>query len=231
MSELGKIIIITGSTGSGKTTTCNEFVAQMDDLWLHFGIDLFLGSVVPRKFVDGGPRSDDGVHMVPDDLNNPKGAWHMDMGRYGISMIKTFHRMAVAAVRSGQNVVLDHIATLDPPLLHDCVDCFRGLPVFFVGLHPPAEIIPRRIDERLETIVASLGREHAVRNSENKKLVAKYLYDRIFAHDVFDLVIDSNLHSPTEVVEIIASKMGDGHGKAFLELASRMDRGLAPFGQ
>ena len=229
MPEIGKIVIITGSTGSGKTTTCKEFVGQMDDLWLHFGIDLFLGTVVPRKFVDGGPRSDDGVHMRPDDPARPDGPWHMDMGRYGMAMVRTFHRMAVAAVRSGQNVVLDHIATLDPPLLQDCVACFRDLPVFFVGLRPPPEVIPRRIDERLEQIVAAMGRDHAVRNSENKKRVARFLFDRIFAHDLFDMVIDTDRHSPGEVVRLIAGGMGEGRGTAFGELASRLDRRLAPF--
>lgn len=229
MSTLGKIVIITGSTGSGKSTTCAEFVTKIDELWLHFGVDLFLGKIVPRQFIDGGPRANDGVHMVPDDPGAPHGPLHMEMGRYGMSMIKTFHRMAVAAVRSGQNVVLDHIVTLDPPLLQDCVDCFRDLPVFFVGLRPPAEVIPKRLDERLPTIIASLGREHAIRNSENKKAVAKYLYKQIFMHDHFDLIIDTDLHKPAEVVEIIASKMGDGRGTAFPELAQRMDRRRAPF--
>jgi chloramphenicol 3-O-phosphotransferase len=229
MSELGKIVIVTGSTGSGKSTTCKEFVAQMDDLWLHFGIDLFLGSVVPRKFVDGGPRSDEGVHMAPDNAGEPDGPWHMDMGRFGLSMVMAFHRMAVAAVRSGQNVVLDHIASIDPPLLQDCVNCFRQLPVFFVGLRPPAEVIPKRLDARLEAVVAAIGREHAVRNSENKKRVARYLHEQIFAHDIFDLVIDTNAHAPAEVVKIIAAEMGDGRGKAFEDLASRIDNRLAPF--
>jgi chloramphenicol 3-O-phosphotransferase len=229
VSEVGKIIIITGSTGSGKSTTCAEFVTKMDDLWLHFGVDLFLGKIVPRQFIDGGPRANDGVHMVPDDPGALHGPLHMDMGRYGMSMIRTFHRMAVAAVRSGQNVVLDHITTLDPPLLHDCVDCFRNLPVFFVGLRPPAEVIPKRLDERLNTVIASLGREHAVRNSENKKAVAKYLCEQIFVHDQFDLIIDTDLHKPAEVVEIIVSSMGDGWGTAFPELAQRMQLRLAPF--
>jgi len=204
-------------------------VARMDELWLHFGIDLFLGTVVPRKFVDGGPRCHEGVHMVPDDPDDPGGTWHMDMGCYGMSMIATFHRMAAAAVRSGQNVVLDHIATLDPPLLQDCITCFVDLPVFFVGLRPPAEIIPKRIDERLDSIVATIGREHAVRNSENKKRVAQHLHERIFAHNIFDLIIDTHRHSPAEVVALIAAAMGDGQGQAFPELSRKLAHKLAPF--
>ena len=60
----GKLLLITGTTGSGKTTTCKEFVARQDELWLHFGADQFLGGVMPRKFVDGGPRAHEGRHLL-----------------------------------------------------------------------------------------------------------------------------------------------------------------------
>lgn len=229
MVELGRALVVTGSTGSGKTTTCKEFVARMDELWLHFGVDLFLGSVVPRKFVDGGPRCEEGVHMEPDDPARPDGPRHMVLGRYGPQMIGTFHQMAAAAVRAGQNVVLDHVTTLDPPLLADCVRALRGLPVFFVALKPPAEIIPGRIDARLESVAALLGREQAVRTNENTKLISRYMERQIFAHDLFDLVVDTHAHGPEEVVRLIAKAMQSRPGRAFTDLAERLDAGAAPF--
>lgn len=219
--ETGKILLLTGSTGAGKTTTCNLLVDKLDGLWLHFGIDLVLGKLVPRKFIDGGRCSEEGVHSVPDDPDEPDGPWHMDMGRYGLPVIRSFHRMAAAAVKSGQNLVIDHIATVDPPILQDCVEVFAGLPVYFVALKPPPEVSPRRIDERLETLVPTLGREHAVRNSEAKKRVARWLYGQIFAHDSFDLVIDTDLHGPEAVAEQIIAEMGECRGTAFRKLESR----------
>lgn len=226
----GKIVIITGSTGAGKSTTCGEFVAQQDDLWLHFGVDLFFGKLVPRKFIDGGgSRSGDGLYTAPVDLADPDGQWHMALGPLGAGMMHSFHRMVAEAARSGQNVVLDHIAMVDPPVLADCIACLADLPVFFVALKPPVEVIPKRIDERLESIVATLGREHAVKNSENKKKVARFIYDRIFAHDCFDLVIDTDRHAPAEVARKIGDAMGDCLGQSFPELARRLENGLAPF--
>ncbi len=215
----GRIVLLTGSTGAGKTTTCNLLVDRLEGFWLHFGIDLFLGRVVARKYVDGGRCSHEGVHGAPDNPADPDGPWHLDMGRYGLDAIRSFHRMAAAAVRSGQNLVIDHIATVDPPVLQDCVEVFADLPVYFVALKPPPEVSPRRIDARLESIVASLGREHAVRNSEAKKRVARSLYRQIFAHDVFDLEIDTDRHAPDAVVEQIMTAIGDCRGSAFPQLA------------
>jgi len=221
MGRPGKVLILTGSTGAGKTTTCNLLVDRLEGLWLHFGIDLMLGKVVPRKFVDGGRCSDQGVHGAPDDPNDPDGPWHLDMGVHGLPVIRSFHRMAAAAVRDGQNLVIDHIATVEPPILQDCVNVFAGLPVFFVALKPPPEVSPHRLDERLESIVATLGREHAVRNSEAKKRVAISLYEHIFAHDLFDLVIDTDRFGPDAVTDLIVANMGDCQGAAFPKLLRR----------
>jgi chloramphenicol 3-O-phosphotransferase len=225
----GRALVVTGSTGSGKTTTCKAFVDAMDELWLHFGVDLFLGSVVPRKFVDGGPRCDEGVHMVPDDPARPDGPRHMALGGHGREMIRTFHQMTAAAVRAGRNVVLDHVTTIDPPILQDCVETLRGLPVFFVALRPPAEVIPQRIDARLDSVIATLGREHALRTNENTKLISQYMARQIFSHDLFDLVVDTEAHPPGEVVRIIAEALQARPGRAFAELAQRLEARQAPF--
>jgi chloramphenicol 3-O-phosphotransferase len=219
----GKTLIITGSTGAGKSTTCSLLVDRLEGLWLHFGIDLMLGKVMPRKFIDGGRCSEQGVHGAPDDPGNPDGPWHLDMGVHGLPVIHSFHRMAAAAVRSGQNLVIDHIATAEPPILQDCVEVFADLPVFFVALKPPPEVSPRRLDERLESIVATLGREHAVRNSEAKKRVAQSLYEDIFAHELFDLVIDTDRHDPDAVTSRIIAGIGACQGTAFPRLKRKFD--------
>ncbi|MDE2406018.1 MAG: hypothetical protein KGM17_15210 [Sphingomonadales bacterium] len=228
-SETGQALVITGTTGSGKTTTSGRFVAGMDALWLHFGVDLFMGKVVPRQFVDGGPRDHEGLHMVPDDPANPEGGRHMVLGHLGPQMLRTFHRMAAEGVRQGARIVLDHVCTFDPPLLADLLDAFRGLPVTFVCLKPAPEVVPARIDARLPSIVAALGEEHGRRANDNTRLVSQYMAREIYAHDCFDLVVDTGLHPPAAVVRQIAARLAAGPGTAFAELTRRLDAGEAPF--
>ncbi len=224
----GQLLIITGTTGSGKTTTCKSFVDLADELWLHFGADQFLGGVIPRKFVDGGARCDEGLRKVLDDPANPDGPRHLELGPYGARMIDAFHAMVAAGVRSGANIVMDHITTLDPPLLQSCIRHFRDLPVHFVALKPPLSVTPERLDNRLDKIVSALDRTQAAIANANTKRLAEYLYREIFAHDLFDRVIDSQAHDPIEVATMITETIGQP-GRAFAELARRLDQGAAPF--
>lgn len=221
MSQPGQLIIVTGTTGSGKTTTCSEFVAAQDDLWLHFGVDLFLGKAVPRKFVDGGPRSHEGVHMAPDDPGQPEGPAHLDLGIYGAGLMHTLNAMAATAVRSGQKVIMDHITTIDPPLLQDMVACLHDVPVLFVALKPDPGLLQKRIDARLPEIIHSMGVEHGTRVNEGTKRVSRYMFSQIFSHDCFDLVIDTGTLSPPEVVAAIERRLGEGPGDALATLARR----------
>lgn len=219
---MSQIVIVTGTTGSGKTTTCREFVNQADDLWLHFGADIFLGSLISRKFVDGGARSEEGVHMTPDDPADPEGPAHLSLGTHGAGMIATLHEMAAAAVRNGQPVVMDHVTTVSPPILQDCVARLKTLPVLFVALRPPQEMLAERIRGRLAEVEKVLGKEHAAKNNAGTRRASEFVAREIFRHDCFDLEIDSGALSPEQVVRKILDRLESGPpGDAFQRLAEK----------
>lgn len=223
MGRMGQILVITGATGSGKTTTCRELCAAMEEPWYHFGADLFLGTITPRKFVDGGPRCTEGFHFVPDNPDDPEGPAHLELGRYGAAMVRTMHEMAAAAVRAGQNVVMDHVTTVDPPILQDCLARFRGLPVLFVGLQLADRLRSERIDARLDEVIRILGPEHGAIANARARRVSNFMYGQIFSHDCFDLLVDTGTHSPSEVVAAISVRLAQGAGSAFEELARQWD--------
>ena len=43
----GQIVIVNGTSGSGKSSTCERFAHQRDDFWLLFGIDHFIAGSFP----------------------------------------------------------------------------------------------------------------------------------------------------------------------------------------
>jgi chloramphenicol 3-O-phosphotransferase len=210
VQALTRLVIVTGTTGSGKTTTCKEFVAQAGELWLHFGVDTMLGTLVPRKFVDGGPRGEEGIHMAPIDPSDPDGSAHMRFGKYGAGLIDTYHRMLRAAVDNGQRVIIDHVATTEPPILSNLVTRFHDTQTLFVALKPQQDILRTRIEGRIAEVEKVLGKEHAARNNAGTRRASEFIAREIFRHDCFDMVLDTGVLSPPEAARAILNRAENG---------------------
>ena len=227
----GQLILVTGTSGAGKTTSCREFALAADDLWLHFSVDLFYGTLVPRQYVDGGPKCTQGLHVTPDDPANPDGPRHLELGPDGPAMTRAFHEMIAAAVRSGTNVIVDHILTQHPPFLQDCLSRFKDLPVLLVALKTPEELLDGRIKGRIEEHVKTspLSEEHIRKLSKNLLGVKVYMLGEIFSHDNFDLIVDTGTLTPGQVVEKIMARWKKGPGEAWGKLAKMFDLSKDPF--
>lgn len=220
---MSQLVIITGTTGSGKTTTAKTFTEQAPDLWLHFGVDTMLGTLVPRKFVDGGPRGEEGIHMAPDDPADPDGPAHLSFGRHGAGLIDTYHRMVRCAVENGQKVIIDHVLTSSPPILQDCIARLKDLPVLLVALRPPQDMLAQRIAGRIAEVEKVLGKEHAARNNAGTRRASEYIAREIFSHDCFDLVLDTGALSPVEAAQAILARLESGPpGDALKRLSERI---------
>ena len=146
-------------------------------------------------------------------------------------MMRTLHEMVRAAVQAGQNVIMDHITTIDPPVLHDCVARLHELRVLFVALRPPENLRYKRIDRRLEEAAGESGldREQVRLANERTKRVSRYMDIQIFSHNHFDLVIDNATMSPRDVANAIRDRLSEGPGTAFEALSSSLDIQWAPF--
>jgi chloramphenicol 3-O-phosphotransferase len=220
----GQIIIVTGTSGSGKSTACELFARQSDDFWLLYGIDHFLAGTLPAKFGHHGPRCREGIYAHPIDEASPDGPLRWSFGPKGEAAFRTLHGWVAAASREGCNIVLDHLAMSDPPVLQDLVWQLEGLPVLFVCLKPPFEVLEQRVANRTmdkPMPVDLLGADAVKKIIDRLDRLRPWFYETVYANDIYDLEIDTEAHGPEEVVAMIAARLAQGPGTAFAALREK----------
>jgi len=223
----GQVIIVSGTSGSGKSTACELFARNAEDFWLLYGIDHFLGATFPRQFGHHGARAEDGFAAVPIDAADPEGNLRWQLNAWGEKGFQVFHEWLAAASRQGCNIIVDHLMMTDPPVLQDCIWCLDGLPVLFVNLKPPFEALMQRIAEReigRRFANSDYSSEQVQRSRERLERLRPWFYDAVYANDCYDLEIDTVEHAPQAVCDLITARLGVGPGEAFPALRKRYPR-------
>lgn len=224
MSGLGQIVIVNGTSGSGKSTTCELFQRRAQDYWLLYGIDHFTANTLPAQFGHHGPRAREGIYAHPVDEADPDGPLRWSFGPNGTKAFATLHEWLAAASRQGCNVIFDHLLLTQTPVLADCVWRLEGLPVLLVTLKPPFEVLERRVaerqmDKKIPTHI--LGEDAARKIIDRLTRLRPWFYEAVYANEIADLTIDSAEHGPEEVCALIEARLAEGPGTAFAELRKR----------
>jgi chloramphenicol 3-O-phosphotransferase len=225
----GQIVIVNGTSGSGKSTACRLFQQRAQDYWLSYGIDDFLANTLPARYGHHGPLAAEGIRAVPVDPAVPDGPLRWEFGPYGVRAFEILHEWIAAAARGGSNIVVDHLLMTDTPVFADCLRRLDGLPVLLVTLKPPFEVLERRVAERQmdkKLPVEILGADAARRIVDRLTRLRPWFYDSVYANEVTDLTIDTEAHDPAAVCDLIATRLTEGPGTAFprlrTELATRI---------
>jgi chloramphenicol 3-O phosphotransferase len=127
------------------------------------------------------------------------------------------YESVAAHARLGLNVVMDvdHHDSYSVPrrILYDCARRMTGLPVLFVGVHCPIDVIWARRQ-------ATWGQK---RESVDTGVVAavEMAQRATHAHGCYDLELDTSLSSTKECVELSARRLPEGPpGSAFPTIAA-----------
>ena len=216
----GQIVVITGTSGAGKTTTCQAFARRAADCYLLFGMD-YLTSYVASKFTMLGERASEYFYDYRKDPVDPTSA-RIGFGAAGWRALEAMHEMIAAASRAGQNVVVDHLTWVDPPVLQDCIWRLKDAPVLFVALRPSYDVLMDRLASRQVVIPPSYaelaGSAAAQAIADRLQAVTPWFYAASYANERYDLVIDTTRYTPDEVCAQIEARLAAGPGTAFADL-------------
>ncbi len=221
MTQFGQIIIINGTSGSGKSTTTELWAKTAEDFWLLYGIDHFLATSFPSKFGHHGPRCAEGIFAHPQDPDVPDGPLRWSMGADGLKAFSAFHEWIAATSRAGCNIIIDHLLMSEPPLLQDLIWRLQGLPVLLVTLKPSYAVLSERIAGRKmdkPLPVDLLGADAVAKIVDRLNQLRPWFYQSVYANPISDLLVDTELHSPSEVCAMIAARLAQGAGTALDDL-------------
>ena len=228
----GQIIIINGTSGSGKSTTCELFSRRSTEFWMLHGIDHFMGSNFPRQFGHHGERCEEGISAHPLDESEPEGALRWRFGLWGHRGFAAFHESVAAVARQGCNIIIDHLMITDPPILQDCIWRLQDLPVLLVTLKPPYTVLMERVASReIGTRFASsqFDEERIRKSRERLERLRPWLYQAVYANPICDLEIDSDALGPDSVCQQIEHRLKAGPGTAFDQLRQIYPGGVDGF--
>ncbi|MBW8752750.1 MAG: AAA family ATPase, partial [Sphingomonadales bacterium] len=213
---------INGTSGAGKTTTCAAFARHAAEPYLMFGMDLLAGTLLPARYTMFGSMKEQGYQPTA-------------YGPVCMQALSAMHAMIAAASRTGQNVVVDHLMFLDPPVLQDAVWRMADVPVLFVNLKPSRAVLEKRVTTReihfipppIQEAMDAAGPDIVAAFAKQLGAVTPWFYEHAYANEIYDLELDSSAMTPEEVCERIAARLREGPGAAFETLRERHPKPFA----
>jgi chloramphenicol 3-O phosphotransferase len=118
ITEHGKVVLISGTSSSGKSTLAKGLQKRLIDPFLHMQLD---------SYIEMLPRTDD---------------WEMFQ-----RMVRGLNRSIAVMSEEGNNLIVDHVL-VDNAWLSQLLALLRERYVLFVGLHCPLDELERRERER-----------------------------------------------------------------------------------
>lgn len=100
-------------------------------------------------------------------------------GPAGHRLFSGMHHAIAALSRAGNHVVADHVL-VEPRWVAECAALFAPLPAYLVGLRCPLEVLEEREKQRKDRTWGQ----------------AREQFEVVHAHVVYDLEVDTSLHSP-----------------------------------
>ncbi len=189
----GQIVILNGAPRAGKSSIVAALQETLQGPWMNLGVDVY-SSITP-------PRYRPGIGLRP-------GAERQDLEPFVPVFYAALYESIAAHSRLGLNVVTDvghHDAYAKPRhILVDCARRLSGLPVLFVGIRCPIEVIM----ERRRKSGADPERRYVAGLDHDGVPQPVLAWQReVHSPGIYDLEIDTSRLSPGESVAAIRQRL------------------------
>jgi chloramphenicol 3-O phosphotransferase len=212
MADAGRIVILNGPSRSGKTSIAKAMQESFDEPWMNLGMDLYITGTPPpyRPGVGLRPRRPE------DQPEDPERVPLRVLEDLVPVLYAALYESIAAHARLGLNVVSDvyHHDFYSKPrgILADCARRLRGLPVLFVGVLCPTDVIWQRRE-------ATWGQARDAVDEGVRSAVE--LGQRAARGHTYDLELDTSLLTPGECAGSIRQRLAEGpRGSAFEVLSA-----------
>jgi chloramphenicol 3-O phosphotransferase len=203
----GQIVILNGAPRSGKSSIVTVIQEKFDGVWLNLGVDAYNQHITPLRFLPG-------IGLRP-------GGERPELEPLVARIYAALYESIAAHSRLGLNVVADvghHDDYAHPRgILADCARRLGGLPVLFVGVHCPVEVIMQRRN------AGQVGREGVYVTGSDADPIPEPVHrwqSAVHVPGIYDLELDTSLRSPSECAEAIRQRLtGGSPATAFQRLA------------
>ena len=125
----GQIIVLNGTSSSGKTSIVHALQDVLAEPYLDVGLDKFIW-MLPKRY------------LVPPLWQEVLGL-ATEAGPVGQRLISGIHQAVATLSKAGNHVIVDHVL-LERPWVTECAHLFSELPALFVGVHCPLHISEQR---------------------------------------------------------------------------------------
>ncbi len=196
----GQIVILNGVPRSGKSSVAHALQNQAPGVWINIGVDSFVRST-PERFRPG-------IGLRP-------GGERPDLEPLVVMLYAALFESVATTARTGLNVVVDvglHDSYSRPlGVISDAAQGLRGLPVLFVGVRCPLEVIWQR---RRNTW------DHAAESGDDDLVAAVERWQSaVHANTDYDFEVDTSLLSPEQCASAIVGRLAGPPGASFHQFA------------